>query len=156
MDELLLSDNAELQGKFLIFSVHDVEYGIDIGNVTEIIGIQDMTPIPNSPPYVRGITNIRGTIVPVVDMRLRFGIEEAEYNERTCIVLISSENMYIGLVVDSVEDVVQLTPENILPLPQGSVAENNKYLKAIGKDGENIKQIIDIERIFETDAVAVL
>ncbi len=156
MDELLLSDNAELQGKFLIFSVNDVEYGIDIGNVTEIIGIQYMTPIPNAPRYVRGITNIRGTIVPVVDMRLRFGIEETEYTERTCIVLISSENMYIGIVVDSVEDVVQLAPENILPLPQGSVAENNKYLKAIGKDGEKIKQLIDIERIFETDSVAAL
>lgn len=156
MDEFLLSDNADLQGKFLIFSVHSVEYGIDIGNVTEIIGIQYMTPIPNAPPYVRGITNIRGTIVPVVDMRLRFGIEEAEYSERTCIVLISSENMHIGLIVDSVEDVVQLAPDNILPLPQGSVAENNKYLKAIGKDGESIKQIIDIEKIFEAETAAAV
>lgn len=150
MEELLLSDNAELQGKFLIFSVCEVDYGIDIGNVTEILGVQHMTPVPHTPSYVRGITNIRGTVVPVVDLRMRFGLAETEYTERTCTILISSENMHIGLVVDAVEDVVQFAPENILPLPQGSVAEKNKYLKAIGRDGESIKQIIDIEKIFET------
>ena len=155
MDELLLSDHTELQGKFLIFSVSEVDYGIDIGNVTEILGVQHMTPVPNTPAYVRGITNIRGTVVPVVDLRMRFGLEETEYTERTCTILISSGNMQIGLIVDAVEDVVQFSPEDLLPLPQGGVVEKNKYLKGIGKEAEGIKQLIDIEKIFETGVPAL-
>lgn len=152
MQELSLSEltGGETQGKHLIFSICGVQYGIEIEFVTEIIGIQPMTPVPNTPSYVRGITNIRGTIVPVIDMRARFGLEEAPYDERTCIVLISKDNMHIGMIVDAVEDVVQLAPEDILPPPNGGGAENGKYLKAIGKCSDEIKQILDISMVFET------
>jgi len=153
MNAALHSDTSALSGKFLVFSINGTAYGLEIAHVTEIIGIQDITCVPHSPDYVRGITNIRGAVVPVLDLRLRFGLPEAEYGERTCIVLAGSEALQVGLIVDAVEDVADLSPENILPLPQGGFAEKNKFLKAIGKSGESIWQIIDLEKVLKTDLV---
>ncbi|MGE4484087.1 MAG: chemotaxis protein CheW [Oscillospiraceae bacterium] len=152
MQDIMLSEvkNEETQGKHLIFSICDVHYGIEIEYVTEIISVQPITPVPNTPCYVKGITNIRGTIVPVVDMRARFKLEEVPYDERTCIVLLSKENVNIGLIVDAVADVISFSADDLLPLPTGSTTDKNKFLKGIGKCDGEVKQIIDISKIFDT------
>lgn len=146
-------ENEDIKGKHLIFSISDVSYGIEIEYVTEIIGIQPITPVPNTPDYVKGVTNIRGTIVPVVDMRILFALGEKNYDERTCIVLIGGENMHIGIIVDAVEDVLKFAPEDILPPKRSSTGEKSIYIKAIGKIGGKVKQIIDIYSIFQTDVI---
>jgi purine-binding chemotaxis protein CheW len=153
MEETLLNDEitSEEEWKYLIFSVNDVDYGVEIGYVTEIIGIQPITAVPHTPSYIRGIINIRGTIVPVVDMRMRFNLEPAEYDERTCIISLCKENIHLGLIVDSVVDVVQLSAETVLPPPADNSDAKNKFLKAVGKYANTVKQLIDINKIYETE-----
>ncbi|MEA4947556.1 MAG: chemotaxis protein CheW [Oscillospiraceae bacterium] len=143
------TDNEEIRGKHMVFSICGVNYAIEIESVTEIIGIQPITPVPNLPGYVKGIANVRGTIVPVVDMRAKFGLESVAYDERTCIILASRDEINIGLIVDAVEDVIQLAPEDILPPPRGNADGRNKYLKAIGKYGDKVEQILDIAKIMD-------
>ena len=153
MQDVMISEKTdqEKQLKHLIFSVYGVHYGIEIEYVTEIIGVQPITPVPNTPYYVKGIINIRGTIVPVVDMRARFKLEEVPYDERTCTVLLSKDNVNIGIIVDAVADVIQFSADDILPLPTGNTTDKNKFLKGIGKYGNEVRQIIDINKIFETE-----
>lgn len=145
------TDNEEIHGKHMVFSVCGVNYAIEIEYVTEIIGIQPITPVPNLPSYVKGIANVRGTIVPVVDMRAKFGLERVPYDERTCIILACKDDINIGLIVDSVEDVIQLSQEDILPPPRGNADGRNKYLKAIGKCGDQVEQILDISKIMDAN-----
>lgn len=145
-----LSNEDAMRGKFMCFKINDCDYGIEIKYVTEIIEVQDITPVPNTSPYVKGITNLRGTIVPVIDMRLRFGYEEIEYTDRTCIIVLSMEGSDIGIIVDEVQEVIEITDENIQPPPKlGADTEKGNFIKAIGLSGEDVKQLIDITRIFE-------
>lgn len=139
---------TEEQSKYLIFSVRGIDYGIEIGYVTEIIGIQPITTVPHSPPYIKGIINIRGTIVPVIDMRLRFSFEETAYGEKTCILSLTKDNVHLGLIVDTVVDVIQLSPETVLSPPSDGIEAKNKFLKAIGKYHGKVKQIVDINKIY--------
>jgi purine-binding chemotaxis protein CheW len=128
------------------------DYGIEINYVTEIIEVQDITPVPNTRAYVKGITNLRGTIVPVIDMRLRFGYEEIEYTDRTCIIVLSMDGSDIGIIVDEVQEVLAIEEENIQPPPKiGGDAVSKTFIKAIGISGEEVRQLIDINRIFEVD-----
>ncbi len=146
--EIIESDE---QWKYLIFSVNEIDYGIEIGYVTEIIGIQPITAIPNTTAYIKGIINIRGTIVPVVDLRLRFDLQPAEYGEKTCIISVNKDNVNLGLIVDAVEDVVQLSAESVITPPVDGGGTRNQFLKAIGKYQGAIKQIVDIDRIYDDE-----
>ncbi len=143
-----IETDGEEQWKFLIFSVNGVEYGIEINHVTEIIVIQPITIVPKTPEYVKGIINIRGTIIPVVDMRLRFHLEPCEYDEKTCIIWLSKENVSLGIIVDAVVDVIQLSEDTVLEPPREKADAKSKFLKAIGKYQETVKQIIDINKIY--------
>lgn len=109
-------------------------YGIDIKVVTEIIGIQTITTIPEMPDYVKGIINLRGKINPVIDMRLKFEKNYIPYNDRTCIVIIEVEGIAVGLIIDSVSEVIEIAEENIV-LPPNVKNNSNKYVKEIGKVG---------------------
>ncbi len=153
MEDLLTNDitATDEQWKYLIFSVSGIDYGVEIGYVTEIIGIQPITAIPNTPSFIKGIINIRGTIVPVVDMRLRFNYEPTEYGEKTCIISLNNENMHLGLIVDAVVDVIQLSEETVLKPPSDGIEAKNKFLKALGKYQGGVKQLVDINKIYGTD-----
>ena len=144
---------SDEQWKYLIFSVNGIDCGIEIGYVTEIIGIQPITAIPNTAGYIKGIINIRGTIVPVVDLRLRFNFEPAEYDEKTCIISINKDSIHLGLIVDAVEDVLQLSKEAVLTPPTDGKVKN-EFLKAIGKYQGTVKQIVDIDKIYGTQEQA--
>lgn len=141
------------KGKFLTFEVEDETYGIEIRYVTEIIGIQPITKVPESSTYIRGIINLRGKIIPVMDVRLKFRKTAIPYNDRTCIVVVDIGTMQIGLIVDQVAEVIDIPEENIVPPPDMKQGFNNRFIMGIGKVGEAIKLILDCRKmVTEEDA----
>jgi len=142
-----IEDEEDTQkGKYLTFQLEQVFYGIDIKNVTEIIGIQKITEVPEMPSFIRGIINLRGKIIPVMDVRLRFNKEFREYTDRTCIIVIDIMAISIGLIVDSVSEVLNIPESGIMPPPDVNNL-NSRYIKAIGKVEQEIKLILDCEKL---------
>ncbi len=145
MNELYEEEDT-LTGRFLTFAVGTEVYGIEIKYVTEIIGIQAITEIPELPEYIRGIINLRGKIIPVMDVRLRFKKNYIEYNDRTCVIVIDLQNISIGLIVDSVSEVITI-PETEIVTPPDMGTEGNKYINGIGKVGNEVKLLLDCSRL---------
>ncbi len=140
-------DEDTQHGKYLTFPLGGEVFGIEIRYVTEIIGIQAITFVPEVPPYVKGIINLRGKIIPVIDMRLKFDKPEVEYTDRTCIVVVEEKDVSIGLIVDSVADVVDIPDDQVLPPPRFKSGRQNKYIKGIGKVGDEVRMLIDCDMI---------
>lgn len=139
------------KNRFLTFSLDDGSYGIDIKYVIEIIGIQSITEIPELPDYVRGIINLRGKIIPVMDVRLRFKKEPKEYNDRTCVIVVDINDVSIGLIVDRVSEVITIPEEDMVEPPQMNKGFNNRYIKKIGKVGNDVKLLLDCEKLLTED-----
>jgi purine-binding chemotaxis protein CheW len=158
----VLEDNLEIQnedtqkGRFLTFTLGKEDYGIEIKYVTEIIGIQPITQIPELPDYLKGIINLRGKIIPVMDVRLRFGKEPLAYTDRTCIIVIDINETSIGLIVDTVSEVVSIEDENIMSPPNAKTGFNNRYVKGIGKLGNEVKLLLDCGKILREDETEML
>lgn len=135
------------KGKFLTFSLGNEFYGIEIKYVTEIIGLQPITEIPEMPEYIKGIINLRGKIIPVMDVRLRFQKPFREYNDRTCVIVIDIRDISIGLIVDSVSEVISIPDADIVPPPNLNKEGGSKYIKGIGKIASDVKLILDSEKL---------
>lgn len=133
--------------RYLTFSLGKESYGIEIKYVIEIIGIQSITEIPELPAYVKGIINLRGKIIPVLDVRLRFKKEPNDYNDRTCVIVVDIKNVSIGLIVDKVAEVVTILEEDTVEPPQMNQGVNNRYIKRIGKIGNEVKLLLDCEKL---------
>lgn len=155
MEEILQEDiSAEdtQKGKYLTFLLGKEDYGIEIKYITEIIGIQAITEVPELPHYVKGIINLRGKIIPVMDVRLRFGKEPMEYSDRTCIIVVDILNVSAGLIVDCVSEVLSIPDQEIVPPPEINKF-GSKFVKGIGKAGNEVKLILDCEKLLnEEDA----
>ena len=134
--------------KYLLFRIGKEIYGIDIKHVTEIIELQKITEVPDMPEYINGVINLRGKIIPAMDMRLRFHMEVREYDSRTCIIIVNVNNKAIGLVVDTVAEVQDIPLENIEPAPNFK-SENSKerFISGLAKAGEDVRIILDVEKI---------
>ena len=143
-----------MRGKYLTFLVADVGYGIEISFVVEIISVQEITMVPHTHDYVKGIINLRGTVVPVVDMGLRFGQGEIPHTEKTCIIVLSMDDLSVGIIVDGVQDVSHIQDDTIHDPPKvtGSALKNH-FIKAVGVVGEEVKQIIDVHKVFEVGEI---
>lgn len=152
LEEAMLEEDTQ-KGKFLTFTLGKENYGIEICYVTEIIGIQAITEVPELPDYIKGIINLRGKIIPVMDVRLRFRKEPKEYNDRTCIVVVDIWEISIGLIVDTVAEVLSISDDNIVPPPQVNKGTHNKYIKSIGKDGSNVTLILDCDKLLNDEEV---
>lgn len=139
--------------KFLTFSVEKETYGIEIKYVTEIIGMQEITVVPELAEYIIGIINLRGSIIPVIDVRLRFKKQTKEYNDRTCIIVIEIQDVAVGLIVDSVSEVLTIDDKNIVPPPDIKTGFHNRYVKGIGKVGNCIKLLLDCDKLLNDDEV---
>ncbi|MCT4621631.1 MAG: chemotaxis protein CheW [Marinisporobacter sp.] len=137
--------------KFLTFTLGDECYGIEIRYVTEIIGLQPITEVPELPEYIRGIINLRGTIIPIMDVRLRFKKSFREYNDRTCVIVIDIKDLSIGLIVDSVSEVLSILEENIVNPPEMGRSLQNKYIKGIGKVENHVKLLLDCDKLLKDD-----
>lgn len=133
-------------GKFLTFLLEQEFYGLEIKYVTEIIGIQHITEVPEVPEYIRGIINLRGKIIPVMDVRLRFKKPFRQYNDRTCIIVVDVKDLAVGLIVDSVSEVLTITDENIVPPPDMSKG-GNQYVMGIGKGGSEVKLLLNCDKL---------
>lgn len=145
-------DNLELEedtqkGRYLTFGLGKEAYGIEIEHVTEIIGIQAITELPELPEYIRGIINLRGKIIPVMDVRLRFKKDFREYNDRTCIIVIDISGISIGLIVDSVAEVLSIDEQDIVEPPKINNGQQNRYIKSIGKSGNDVKLLLDCDKL---------
>jgi purine-binding chemotaxis protein CheW len=130
MEAVEITEDTQ-KDKFLIFSLGQEYYGIEIKHVTEIIGIQHATAIPELPEYIKGIINLRGKIIPVMDVRIRFKKERKDYNDRTCIIVIDIKDISIGLIVDTVSEVMSISNDEIVDPPEVSKGLNNKYIKGV-------------------------
>lgn len=156
MSELLkevMEEEDTQKGKFLTFSLGSQVFGFEIKYVTEIIGIQPITPVPEVPVYVKGIINLRGKIIPVIDVRLKFKKKPVEYNDRTCIIVIEIQNVSVGLIVDNVAEVMTIADENIVPPPDYKTGFQNRYIKGIGKSGSDVKLLLDCDKLLTEDEV---
>ena len=151
IDEESELDEA-LDEMYLTFMLGDEEYGINIAYVTEIIGIQAITYVPDLPVFVKGIINLRGQIIPVIDVRLRFQKEEIEYNDRTCVIVLQIKDLSIGFIVDSVAACGAIPNENVIepPTAQHNIT-NRKYISGIGKLSEKIVLILDCGKLIGED-----
>jgi len=142
--------------KFLTFSLGNEEYGIEILYVTEIIGLQKITRVPDMPEFVKGVINLRGKVIPLIDVRLRFNLPEEEYHDRTCIIVVNMKNITVGLIVDSVSEVLDIPEEKIDPPPEVNKGNSNKFVKGLGKLEDSVKILLDIENFLFTDDVETL
>lgn len=138
------------RGRFLTFNLDKEAYGIEIAYVTEIIGIQPVTEVPELPEYIRGIVNLRGKIIPVMDVRLRFRKNFREYNDRTCVIVIDINDLSIGLIVDSVSEVITIPDTEIVAPPEVSKG-GNKYVKGIGKVQGDVKLLLDCNKLLNDE-----
>lgn len=153
LESLMLEEEEDTQrGKYLTFSLGNEFYGIEIKYVTEIIGLQPITEIPELPKHIKGIINLRGKIIPVMDVRLRFKKPFKEYYDRTCVIVIDIQDVSVGLIVDSVSEVLSIEEEQIVPPPHIS-KDGNKYIKAIGKVGDEVKLILDCDKLLNDDDI---
>ena len=135
-------------GRYLTFSLGNESYGLAISYVTEIVGTQPITPIPESPDYMKGIINLRGKIIPVLDMRLKFKEEALAYNERTCIVVVDIQSAFMGLIVDQVSEVMTIDDADIVPPPNYKAGARNRYISGVGKVGTDVKLLLDCQMLF--------
>ena len=156
IDELMEMEEDTQKGKFLTFALGREDYGIDIKYVTEIIGIQAITEVPEMPEYIKGIINLRGKIIPVMDVRLRFKKEPREYNDRTCIIVIEIRDISVGLIIDGVSEVLNIPEHDIVAPPQLSKDYNQRYIKGISKVGGSVKLLLDCERLLSDDEVEAI
>ena len=139
----------EQKGKYMTFKSGNEYFGLEIQYVNEIIKFQSVTAIPETEDYIKGLINLRGKIIPVIDVRLRFGQEAFTYNDRTCIIVIQYQEMMVGLIVEKIADVVEIKDSDILPPPTISRADqgNRKYIYGIGKIGESVKLLLDPDKL---------
>jgi len=151
IDKATELEEDTLKNRYLTFSIGQEVYGIEIRYVIEIVGIQKITAIPELPQYVKGIINLRGKIIPVMDVRLRFKKEPKDYNDRTCVIVIDVKGTSIGLIVDTVSEVISIPEQDIVEPPQMNKGVSNKYIKKIGKVGNDVKLLIDCEKLLTED-----
>ncbi len=144
------TESDSMQGRYLTFMLASEGYGLEIRYVTEIIGIQSVTNVPDMPEHVKGVVNLRGKVIPVIDVRLRFHLTEREYDERTCIVVVDVDDNSVGLVVDKVSEVIDIPLSDIEPPPM-SGSSGNCYIQGMGKIGEQVAILLDIDRFIRDE-----
>ncbi|MCD8534424.1 MAG: chemotaxis protein CheW [Verrucomicrobia bacterium] len=158
MKEAIIHGASQLDGKYLTFILGGEGYGIPVLKVREIIRLRETTALPKMPPHIIGVINLRGKIVPVFDLRIRFGLYESGQDERTCVIVTqiktnqSGEIKLIGLVVDSVEEVIHISNDQIDPPPDFGSNIEISYIQGIGKIGNNVRMLLDLDRIILEDS----
>ncbi len=133
--------------ELLTFTLGSEEYGIDILKVQEIRGYDAVTTIANAPEFIKGVINLRGVIVPIVDLRIKFRLGHAEYNQFTVVIILNVANRVVGIVVDGVSDVISLTPEQIKPSPEFSTTMDTQYITGLGTVDDRMIIVVDIEKL---------
>jgi purine-binding chemotaxis protein CheW len=151
---------SDQDGKYLTFVLDEEEYGISILKIKEIIGMMAVTTVPQTPEFVKGVINLRGKVIPVMDLRLRFGMEAIDYTDRTCIIVVEIEagtgTVQIGLVVDSVSEVLNIKGEDIEDAPAFGANLSTDYILGMAKIDSGVKILLDIDRVLSAEEVSML
>ncbi len=140
-------DESQADNKYLSFVVHGEHYGVSVGYVSQIIGMRTITTMPEMPPFLKGVVNFRGKVIPVVDIRVRFGLPERDYDDRTCIIVVTVEETPVGLVIDRVGVMVDIPPEQVEAAPKASREYNSRFLQGLGKVDEEVYILLDVEQL---------
>jgi purine-binding chemotaxis protein CheW len=151
---------ADREGKYLTFSMADEEYGIGILKIKEIIGMMPITTVPQTPEFVKGVINLRGKVIPVIDLRLRFGMDSIDYTERTCIIVVeidgSAGTVQIGIVVDAVSEVLNVNAEDVEETPTFGAKLNTDYILGMAKMEGGVKILLDIDQVLSEQEIGLL
>lgn len=151
IDENIDFEEDTTKDKYLTFEIDNEEYGIDISHVIEIITVSAITWVPETPDFLKGVINLRGSIIPVIDARLRFKKPEKEYDSLTCIIVIEYENYKVGVIVDTVNEVMHIPEESISIPPSAKLKYQNKFIKSIGKIGKEVQLLLDVDKFLFLD-----
>jgi purine-binding chemotaxis protein CheW len=147
-------------GKYLTFALGKEEYGLEILKVREIIGYMDITAVPRTPPYVKGVINLRGQVIAVVDLRSKFGMETAERTEQTCIIVVEIKNgdrkLSTGIIVDHVSEVLNIAGEKIEEAPSFGASVDTAFIMGMGKINDSVKILLDIDKVLGSEELASL
>jgi len=146
-----LSQGQGLEGKYLTFVLGDEEYGLEILKVREIIGLMDITPVPQTPVFIKGVINLRGKVIPVIDLRLKFGMEEAEPTEETCIIVVDIDDTLMGILVDTVSEVLDIASGQIEPAPAFGSHISTEFILGMGKIQGKVKILLDVGRVLSPE-----
>jgi len=144
-------DDETLKGRYLTLQVGKETFGIEIRYVIEIVGLQPVTEMPEMPEHIKGIINLRGKIIPIMDVRLRFKMPAKEYDDRTCIIIIDMNGITIGLIIDSVSDVLTINDDEIMKKPEMSAKDDCGYVKNIGRINNKVILLIDCEKLLSAN-----
>lgn len=142
--------SAARGGKYLTFRLADEEYGLEILKVREIIGIMDITAVPQMPEYIKGVINLRGKVIPVIDLRLKFGLPPAEYTDQTCIVVVDVGTL-TGIIVDTVQEVLDIDASQIDPPPPLGANVDTTFILGLGKVKDEVKILLDVDKVLSTE-----
>jgi purine-binding chemotaxis protein CheW len=146
------------EGKYLTFALAHEEYGLEILKVREIIGYIDVTAVPQTPPYVKGVVNLRGQVIPVIDLRTKFGMETAEVTDETCIIVVeiahAGRKFNTGIIVDRVQEVLDIAGGQIEEAPQFGASVNTDFILGMGKVGDSVKILLDIDKVLAGDGLS--
>jgi purine-binding chemotaxis protein CheW len=147
-------------GKYLTFTLADEEYGIGILKVKEIIGMMAITSVPRTPEFVKGVINLRGKVIPVIDLRLKFGMDAIQYTDRTCIIVVEIDandmTIQIGIVVDSVSEVLNIKEEEIEKTPSFGTSINTDYILGMAKIDSGVKILLDIDKVLSAEEITAI
>lgn len=142
--------------EFLVFSLGDEEYAIDILKAQEIRGYENVTRIASAPPFIKGVTNLRGVIVPIVDLRIKFNLDRVEYDGQTVVIVVNVSGRVVGVVVDGVSDVLSLTPEQIKPAPEFGLSLSSDYLSGLASLESRMLVLVDIDKMLTSEEMALV
>ena len=149
---------SDKEGKYLTFALGSEEYGLEILKVREIIGYMDITSVPQTPAYVKGVINLRGQVIPVVDLRSKFAMEAVDTTQETCIIVVeichNDRSISTGIVVDRVQEVLDIVGGDIEDSPEFGVSVNTDFILGMGKIGDDVKILLDIDRVLSSDDIA--
>ena len=155
-----LKEITDGEGKYLTFSMANEEYGIGILQIREIIGMMPITSVPQTPEFVKGVINLRGKVIPVIDLRLRFNMDSIDYNERTCIIVVEilgqSATVQVGIVVDSVSEVLNIKQDEIEDTPTFGTSLNTDFILGMAKMEGGVKILLDIDQVLTSDELSLL
>ncbi len=143
----------QLAGKYLTFQLADEEYGLEILKVREIIGMMEITHVPKTPEFIKGVINLRGKVIPVMDLRLKFSMPEAERTEETCVIVVDVGNVETGVIVDRVSEVLDIADTDIEAAPSFGSAVDTEFILGMGKAGGKVTILLDIGRVVATSDV---
>ncbi|MEK6621976.1 MAG: chemotaxis protein CheW [Planctomycetota bacterium] len=147
------ADILSREGKYLTFVLCGEEYGLEILKVREIIGIMGITPVPQTPKFIKGVINLRGKVIPVVDLRLKFGFDEVDYTKETCIIVVEVKSVLTGIIVDTVSEVLDITNEELETTPNLGEDVNTDIFIGVAKIKDKVKILLDLDKILGAEEI---